>query len=53
MSLEKILERIERDAQNEVGKIKKRASEAADEILMPFSINYKRVKFQKISQLPL
>jgi len=33
MSLEKILERIEREAQNEVDRIKSRASATADEIL--------------------
>lgn len=33
MSLEKILERIEKDAQDEVDRIKKRASAAADEVI--------------------
>ena len=46
MSLEKILERIERDARNEADRIKSRASAAADEIIKKAQAEAKELKAQ-------
>lgn len=48
MSLEKILERIERDAQNEVEKIRSRASAAADEIKKKAEAEAGKLKAQSL-----
>jgi len=48
MSLEKILDRIERDAQNEVDKIKNRASAAADEIMKKAQAEAEALKAQAL-----
>jgi len=48
MSLEKIIERIERDAQNEVDRIKGRASIAADEIIKKAQAEAEKLKAQAL-----
>jgi V/A-type H+-transporting ATPase subunit E len=48
MSLEKILDRIERDAQNEVGKIKSRASAEADKIAKKAQAEAEKLKAQAL-----
>jgi len=48
MSLEKILERIERDAQNEVDRIKSRSSAAADEIIKKAQAEAEKLKAQAL-----
>ena len=53
MSLEKILERIERDAQSEVDRIKGRASATADEIVKKAQAEAEALKIQALEDAKL